>query len=162
MMAAAVGLMLVLPPTLARYYREFSREAQPLISLIEKTPLGANTLLLHSPPPQRKFQDPLLAPEITFWREMYNYPLVLRGGYDPYLYDDGFPIKRIRSLPAPKVERAAENIRSPKEQHFDPDTMMKDWDYLIVPEDAREDLPADGLVEVEKAGRWYLYRNVAR
>ena len=120
LMAGAVAVMLILPPSLALVYRDFSRRAEPLISLIESTPLGSNTLVLHSPPGQRKFQDPMLAPEMTYWREMYNYPLVLRGGYDPYLYDDGFPIKRIRALPAPKVERAAEIIYSPSEQHFNP------------------------------------------
>ena len=44
-------------------------------------------------------RGPVLAPQMTIWRELYNYPLVYRGGYDPYLYDDGFPIRRIGSLP---------------------------------------------------------------
>jgi hypothetical protein len=162
LMTAAVAVMLLLPPSLAKAYRDFSRRAEPLIALIEETPLGSNTLLLHSPPGHRQFQDPQLAPEMTYWREMYNYPLVLRGGYDPYIYDDGFPIKRIRALPAPKVERAAELIYTPDEQRFNPATMLKDWDYYIVADDNLESMPVDGVGKVQAAGRWVLLRNLTK
>lgn len=161
-MAGAVAAMLFIPPSLARAYRDFSARAQPMLDLINKTPLGSKTLVIHSPPGNRKFEDPMLAPELTYWREMYNYPLVLRGGYDPYLYDDGFPIKRIHSLPAPKVERAAELIWSADEQLFDADKMLGAWDYFLVADDARDDLPADGLRIVGHGGRWTLYQSLVK
>jgi hypothetical protein len=158
LVGAAVALMIVLPRDMARQYREFSRRAWPLIELIRMTPLGSNTLVLHEP--GRSFEDPALAPQMTVWRELYNYPLVYRGGFDPYLYDDGFPIRRIAALPAPKVPRAAETLFSPEEARFNAATMMHGWDYFIVPEEARDAMPADGAVLVRDAGSWSLYRNV--
>lgn len=160
LIAAAVALMLVLPRQMTRQYRDFSKRAWPLIELIRLTPPGSNTLMLHAP--GRSFEDPALAPNITFWRELYNYPLVYRGGYDPYLYDDGFPIRRIAALPAPKVPRAAELVISPEESRFDATTMMAGWDYFIVPEEYRDVMPVDGAVVVRDAGSWTLYRNVSK
>jgi hypothetical protein len=78
------------------------------------------------------------------------------------LYDDGFPIRRIASLPAPKVARAAETLFSPEEARFNPATMMRGWDYFIVPEEARDIMPPDGAVVVRDAGSWTLYRNLAK
>jgi hypothetical protein len=159
LVGAAVGLMILLPRDLAKQYRDFSRRAAPLLDLIRLTPVGANTLVLHAP--GRSFEDAALAPQMTIWREVYNYPLVLRGGYDPYLYDDGFPIKRIGQLNAPKVPRAAEVIYSPEEAKFNAATMMQGWDYFIVPEELRDVMPADGAVVIRDAGSWTLYRNVS-
>jgi hypothetical protein len=161
LLGGAIALSALLPGPMARNYADFGKRLQPLIDLIRVTPFGATTLVLHRPPP-RTFDDPVLAPRVTYWREVYNYPLVLRGGYDPYLYDDGFPVKRIRALPAPKVERAAEHITSPSETKFDAATMMRGWDYFIVPEQASGEMPADGAVFVRQAGDWLLYRNIIR
>jgi hypothetical protein len=154
-----VALMLLLPSRMARHYINFSRRAAPLIALIQTTPLGSNTLMLHPPPP-RAFDDPTVAPGMATWRELYNYPLVYRGGYDPYLYDDGFPIRRIRGLPAPKVERAAETVHMPSETQFDPQSMMQDWDYFIVPTESLNAMPPDGVKSIATAGRWTLFRNL--
>lgn len=160
LVAAAIVTMAVLPREMTRAYRDFSKRAWPLIELIRMTPMGSNTLVLHQP--GQSFEDPALAPQITYWRELYNYPLVYRGGFDPYLYDDGFPIRRIGSLPAPKVPRAAETLFSPEEARFNPATMMRGWDYFIVPEEARDIMPPDGAVVVRDAGSWTLYRNVSK
>jgi hypothetical protein len=160
LMAAAVALMLPLPQQLTRLYRDFSRRAAPLVELIQMTPLGANTLVLHTP--GRVFEDPMLAPQMTIWRELYNYPLVYRGGYDPYMYDDGFPIKIKASLPAPKVPRAAELAFTPEQAKFNAATMMPAWDYFVVPDGDRDAMPVDGVVAVRSAGGWTLYRNVTR
>ena len=160
LVAAAVVAMAVLPREMTRQYRDFSKRAWPLIELIRMTPIGSNTLVLHEP--GRSFEDPALAPAVTYWRELYNYPLVYRGGFDPYLYDDGFPIKRIAALPAPKVPRAAETLFSPEEARFNPTTMMHGWDYFIVPEEARNAMPPDGAVVVRDAGSWTLYRNLTK
>jgi len=160
LVGAAVATMIILPRDMARQYRDFSKRAWPLIELIRMTPMGSNTLVLHEP--GRSFEDPALAPQVTYWRELYNYPLVYRGGFDPYLYDDGFPIRRIASLPAPKVPRAAESLFTPEEARFNPATMMRGWDYFIVPEEARDVMPPDGAVRVRDAGSWTLYRNLSR
>ena len=160
LIAAAVLLMTLLPRDMARQYRDFSKRAWPLIELIRMTPVGSNTLVLHEP--GRSFEDAALAPQMTIWRELYNYPLVYRGGFDPYLYDDGFPIRRIASLPAPKVPRAAETLYSPEEARFNPVTMMAGWDYFIVPEESRNAMPPDGAVLIRDSGSWSLYRNIVR
>jgi hypothetical protein len=160
LIAAAVFAMCFLPREMTKVYRDFSKRASPLIDLIRLTPLGSSTLLLHEP--GRSFEDPMLMPQMTIWRELYNYPLVYRGGYDPYLYDDGFPIRRIGSLDAPKVPRAAETLFSPEEARFNPATMMHGWDYFIVPEESRNAMPPDGAVHVRDAGSWSLYQNLSK
>ncbi len=160
LVAAAVALMALLPQEMIRHYRDFSRRAWPLIQLIKATPMGSNTLMLHSP--YSNYIDPALSPHMTIWRELYNYPLVYRGGYDPYLYDDGYPVRRIASLPAPKVSRAAELDFNRMQAQFDPTTMMLGWDYFIVPEEESGVMPVDGAVRVRDAGSWTLYRNVTR
>jgi hypothetical protein len=160
LLGAAVAVMLPLPAMMTQHYRDFSRRAWPLIQLIRMTPLGSNTLVLHAV--GRSFEDPALAPQISYWREVYNYPLVYRGGFSPYLYDDGFPVKRIGSLPAPKVSRAAELHYTVSEAHFNPMTMMQGWDYFIIPEEERDLMPADGAVLVRDAGQWSLYKNLQR
>ena len=159
-LAVAIIATLWLPPAMAMHYRNFSNRAAPLVDLIQATPLGSNTLVLTLP--GHSFEDPDLAPQMTIWRELHNYPLVYRGGYDPYLYDDGFPIKRISELPAPKVARAAETIHSPDETKFHPETMLRAWDYIIVTDEDRESLPPDGMAELRHAGRWTLYRSLLR
>lgn len=150
--------MCALPQLATRHWGAWSRQVEPLVALIESTPLGSNTLLIHGPTP--KFTDDDMPAEMSLWRELYNYPLVYRGGYDPYLYDDGFPIKRIGQLAAPKVARAAEVIHSPREKEFDPSTMMSGWNYFIVPNDLVGTMPADGAVQERQAGRWTLFRNL--
>lgn len=160
LVGAAVALMLVLPRELTLHYREFSRRAAPIIDLVRLTPYGSNTLLLH--PPGRSYEDPALAPHMTIWREVYNYPLVYRGGFDPYLYDDGFPVRRKAALAAPKVARAAELTFAPEDARFNATTMAQGWDYFIVPEDYRDAMPADGAVVVRDAGSWTLYRNIMK
>ena len=94
LVAAAIGTMVLLPRDMARQYRDFSKRAWPLIELIRMTPLGSNTLVVQEP--GRSFEDPTVAPRMTIWRELYIYPLVYRGGFDPYLYDDGFPVRKFR------------------------------------------------------------------
>jgi hypothetical protein len=160
LLATAIAATLWLPATMTRHYRGFSKRAAPLIDLIAATPLGSNTLLLTLP--GHSYEDVELAPQMTIWRELYNYPLVYRGGYDPYLYDDGFPIKRIAELPAPKVSRAADIIHSPDETQFHAETMLRAWDYLIVSEEDHDAMPPDGVAEVKRAGRWTLYRSLLR
>jgi hypothetical protein len=160
LVGAAVVMMAWLPRDMIKQYRDFSKRAWPLIELIRMTPQGSNTLVLHEP--GRSFEDPSLAPQMTIWRELYNYPLVYRGGFDPYLYDDGFPIRRIASLPAPKVPRAAETLFSPEEARFNPATMMRGWDYFIVPEESRDAMPADGAIHLRDAGSWSLYQNITK
>lgn len=160
LLATAIAATLWLPLAMARHYRGFSRRAAPLVDLIQSTPLGSNTLLLTLP--GHSYEDFELAPQMTIWRELYNYPLVYRGGFDPYLYDDGFPIKRIGELPAPKVSRAADIIRTPDETQFHAEAMLRAWDYIIVSEEDHDAVPPDGLLQVRQAGRWTLYKSLVK
>lgn len=158
-LAAALAVICLFPLGMARAYRGFSRRAEPLVQLINSTPLGSSTLLLHGPPPHQ-FGDPEVATTMAVWREVYNYPIVYRGGYDPYMYDDGFPIRRRAALGAPKVASVAVRQPTADEQRFRPDQMMAGWDYFIVWLDNPEPLPPDGVLGLKEAGRWKLYRNL--
>jgi hypothetical protein len=162
LLGCAVAFSLMLPLRMARAWSSFSERAAPLVRLLQKVPLGSNTLLLHSPSPHRSFADADLMPEMAVWREVYNLPLVYRGGFSPYLYDDGFPVKQKYALPAPLVESA--NVHpSDWQRRFDPATMMKGWDYFVVRTDeAREILPPDGVVREGIDGEWSLWRNLRK
>jgi hypothetical protein len=169
--AALLGLGLaastLLPYYMAKQFKEFSTKAEPIVKLIGETPLGSNTLLLHTPSlngQHRPFDDKELAPEMALWREVYNYPLIYRGGYDPYLYDDGFPVRRIpkNALRAPKVESAAVQIWSADDTRFKPDQMLRGWDFFLVKDDNVDAMPPDGVVLVDTQGVWNLYRNLLK
>ncbi len=152
----------VIPYYMARHFRSFSARVMPLIKLIKRTPLGSTTLLLHQPASHgRNFDDWEMAPEMSHWREIYNYPLVYRGGYDPYLYDDGFPVKRIHELPAPIVESAA-NWGTPDTRRFDQYKHLEGWDYFIVKSEYADTLPADGSRLVDHEGDWQLHQNLQK
>jgi len=160
-----VGLAasLWLPMRLGRAYKDFSKRAQPIVDLINQAPLGATVLMVHTPsaPGQnRNFEDPLVGPGMTVWRELYNYPLVLRGGYSPYLYDDGFPVKVRTELPHPKVESALVQINSHDETEFNAAVLATKWDYFVVRDDNLSNLPPDGLVQVAQEGGWTLLRSL--
>jgi hypothetical protein len=154
----------LLPLYMARNYRDFSSRAEPIITLLDHVPLGSNTLFLHTPTPngQRSFADPVMAPEMALWREIYNYPLVYRGGYDPYMYDDGFPIRRTHDLAAPKVESALVKVYNPDDSRFHPDRMLYGWDYFIVKNDYLDAMPPDGVVQVETRGGYTLFHNLLK
>jgi len=166
--AALLGVGLaastLLPLYTARNYRDFAMRADPIIALLERVPLGSNTLFLHTPTPngQRSFADPVMAPEMALWREIYNYPLVYRGGYDPYMYDDGFPIRRTHDLAAPKVESALVKVYSPEESRFKPERMLYGWDYFIVKNDYLDAMPPDGVVKVDTRGGFSLFHNLLK
>lgn len=160
-LVVAVAASLILPVRMAHAWREFSDRVEPLVRLIQTTPMGSATLLLHAPPP-RVFTDPALMPDAAVWRELYNLPLVYRGGFSPYLYDDGFPVRKIASLPAPLVESAGVHATD-SQKHFDPDVMSKGWDYLITrTADAPAVLPPDGVIREGIQGEWSLYKNLRK
>ena len=165
--ALLAGLLasLLLPLRLGRAYVDFSNRAQPIFNLINMAPLGATILMVHSPslPGQgRNFEDPVVGPGMTVWRELYNYPLVLRGGYSPYLYDNGFPVKSLIDVPHPKVESALVQVFSHTETEFDAALLAPHWDYFLVRDDNLGNLPPDGVVQVGSEGGWVLLRSLLR
>lgn len=162
LLACAVVFSLFLPVRMARAWSHFSERAEPVVKLIRQTPLGSNTLLVHSPGPHRSFTDPDLMPEMAVWRELYNLPLIYRGGFSPYLYDDGFPVKKISALPAPLVESAGKHPAE-YQKRFDAETMSSGWDFFLMRyEDAQTLLPPDGAVLHASEGEWTLWRNLRK
>ncbi len=170
LLGAAILSTTALPFYMARAYHDFAMRLSPVIDLLSRTPMGSNTLVVHNPanpnplawPPQRRFDDPSLAYEMTIWREIYNYPLILRGGFDPYLYDDGFPIRRIHQLSAPKVDSAGMKVWSPEQTKFRTTQMAGGWDYFLVRDDNLDAMPADGAINVGSRDGWVLLRNLLK
>jgi hypothetical protein len=162
LLGAAVAFSLMLPVRMKRAWSDYSERVEAIVRLIQATPTGSNTLLLFAPGPGRTFTDPDLMPEMAVWREIYNLPLVYRGGFSPYLYEDGFPVKQIASLAAPLVESAHVHP-SPLQTHFDAPSMAKGWDYFLVRKDEAElVLPPDGVVRELIDGEWSLWRNLMK
>jgi hypothetical protein len=167
LLGAGLCVSTLLPLYMARNYRDFSSRAEPIVRLLAEVPQGSNTLLLQTPPGpgvagDRSFADPVMAPEMAIWREVYNYPLVYRGGYDPYMYDDGFPVRRINELPAPLVESALVKVFTYEAKKFQPTTMLHGWDYFILKTDYLDAMPPDGVVRVDVIAGWALYHNLLK
>jgi hypothetical protein len=164
-LGAAIVVACVMPGVTMRVYKDFAVRISPLLRLIQATPMGSNTLVVHTEPrPQRPapLDDFRLQPRMDLWRELYNYPLVLRGGFDPYLYDDGFPVKRKKELAAPIYETAALLRKHADESVFQPRRMLHGWDFVIVRDDNRDVLPVDGVTLIAEQGQWGLYRNLLK
>jgi hypothetical protein len=164
-LGVAIAIACVLPWLTARQYKKFEARTSAIVHLLRRVPLGSNTLLLHAPAAsatgRRTFFDPDLSPEISITRELYNYPMVYRGGFSPYLYDDGFPVKRKASLPHPRVESAANEFTSADDTRFNADTMLPTWDYILVRR-GNDAMPPDGVVLEAEEGEWQLYRSLRR
>jgi hypothetical protein len=162
-LGAAIAIACVLPQLTARQYKKFDAHASGIVRLMRRVPLGSNTLLLHAPASsgRRTFFDPDLSPEISITRELYNYPMVYRGGFSPYLYDDGFPVKRKAALPYPRVESAANEFTTVDDTRFNADTMLPAWDYILV-RAGNDAMPPDGVVLEAQDGEWRLYRSLRR
>lgn len=149
MLAPALIAALLLPLRLVPLYRDFSRRQEPFFSLLDQIPRGASVLVvprqLLGPAPGLLTPDDPAASVPVYWH-FTSWPMALRGGQSPHLFDQGIPI-RPRNAPwvPPESKQVRVDLRA-----------IIGYEYFLLYE------PADPvLIPVEKiasAGRWTLYK----
>lgn len=154
-MAPVIISAVILPLTLARLYRDFSRRNAPFLRLVGETPKGSNVLvvvrgMMRGPGSEELSGDPATSAPV-YWH-FSSWPMALHGGYDPYVFDQGIPIQ-------PKVK-----LKAPPWANTDSFDLRQapDFDYYIVrsPSDDMEREPS--IKVVERSSDWVLFKRQHR
>ena len=100
---------LVLPLKLTRLYRSFSRRNAAFIQLCDRIPRGASTFvayrgMVRGPNSAERSGDPATSAPV-YWH-FGSWPMALRGGYGPHIFDQGVPIRPRVKLAAPTAAEA--------------------------------------------------------
>jgi hypothetical protein len=87
---------LALPLRLASLYADFDARNAPFMTLLEQLPRGQPTLVVvkkmwRGARSEEKSGDPVTSAPV-YWH-FSSYPMALRGGYGPYVFDQGIPIR---------------------------------------------------------------------
>lgn len=155
LVAPVVIVAIVLPLTLAKLYRDFSRRNAGFMHLVESTPRGARVMvvvrgMMRGPGSEELSGDPATSAPV-YWH-FSSWPMALRGGYDPYVFDQGIPLVPKQKLQAPPwTSTDLFELRQ-----------APDFDFYIVrsPSDEMEREPS--LKVIERLGEWVLFKRVAR
>jgi hypothetical protein len=149
--APLVVVSAILPAWLVPLWKGFDARAAPFIALVERIPLGAKTFvarrnLMPPPLPAETSGDPATSGP-AHWCE-HAWPVLLRGGYSPYLFDQGVPVVYTKRLEAPPF---------PPRDGLEP-REAPGFDYYLFrePSDAARADPA--VTRVAGDGAWELYR----
>jgi hypothetical protein len=151
-MAPVLAACLALPIKLTALYTDFNRRNFGFMRLVDRLPRGATTLVLArgliTGDPEVSGDAASSAP--VYWHFM-SWPMALKGGFSPYLFDQGIPVQPRPTTPHYNVARSDSlDFRSAPE-----------FDYYLVhaSSDAR---PEDRHVrEEETLGAWTLYHRIA-
>ncbi len=148
-----IAAAVFLPLQLTHLYKGFNRRTQPFMSLVEQLPPGASTLvvyrgMLSGPVWEERSGDPATA-EAVFWHYS-TWPVALRGGYSPYLFDQGVPVRPKRVLKCPGWSKMDEfQLRQAPE-----------FDYYLV-RFADEELRNPHVLKlIASRGEWSLFKRV--
>jgi hypothetical protein len=149
-----VACAVVLPLKLTRLYAAFSARNASFMRLVAEIPNGAPTMvvmrgMMRGTNPEERSGDPSTSAPV-YWH-FTSWPMALRGGYGPYVFDQGIPVRFKRRLKAPQF-LAYDNfdIRQAPEFEF----------YLVrlaPPVMDRE--PALRLID--EVGEWKLYQRTS-
>jgi hypothetical protein len=153
LVAPLVVAAFVIPLTLARLYRDFSNRNTPFMSLVEMLPKGQKVLvvvrgMMRDPNSEEKSGDPSTSAPV-YWH-FSSWPMALKGGYGPYIFNQGVPI-------VPKLK-----LRAPPWSNTDTFELRQapDFDYYIVRNPSQELERAPSLRVVERINEWVLYKRI--
>lgn len=148
LLAACVAL----PIKLTALYADFNRRNFGFMRLVDQLPRGAPTLVLArgliTGDPEASGDPASSAP--VYWHFM-SWPMALKGGVSPYLFDQGIPVQPRPGIPRYNVSRSdALDFKSAPE-----------FEYYIV-HVSSDLIPVDRHVREEMSlGAWTLYRRIA-
>ena len=144
---------IVLPLKLARLYRDFSNRNAGFFRLIAELPRGANTLvvvrgMMRGPGSEEKSGDAASSGPV-YWH-FSSWPMALNGGYGPYVFDQGIPIRPKMVLRSPQFAATdAFDIRQAPE-----------YDYYIVRMPMEQMDREPSLKIMDQMGEWTLYKRI--
>ena len=145
---------IALPIKLSRLYRNFSARNLPAMRLIDETPRGALTLLvvrnmMRGTGSEEKSGDPATSGPV-YWH-FSSWPMALKGGYGPYLFDQGIPLRPKKPLVAPPWG-STDSFAFRQAPGFE---------YYIV-RDATEEMDREPSVKlVHRLADWSLYKRTS-
>jgi hypothetical protein len=154
LMVPVILCCFALPLRLARLYRDFSNRNVPFMQLVEKVPLGKTVFVVYrgmyvGPGAEESSGDPVTSAPV-YWH-FTSWPMALRGGYGPHVFDQGIPIRPKRVLKAPNnLAVGSFDIR-----------LAPEFDYYLVhfPQEQMEREPS--LKVVGQASGWTLFQRIA-
>ena len=152
-MMPVVFCAIALPLKLVKLYRAFSGRNAAFMRLVEQLPRGAPTLvvvrnMMRGPGSEEKSGDPATSGPV-YWH-FNSWPMALKGGYSPFAFDQGIPIRPKNPLVTPSwgATDVFQFREAPK------------YDYYIV-RDAPEEMDREPAVHLEKRlGDWSLYKRI--
>jgi hypothetical protein len=153
LMVPMIIACMVLPLKLARLYKDFSNRNAAFMRLVEEVPRGKSCFVVYrgmmrGVSSEEKSGDPATsAPAYWHWT---SWPMALRGGFGPHVFDQGVPIRPIKPLKAPPYANADTfDIRQAPE-----------FDYYLVrtPNETMDREPS--IKQVDALGEWVLFRRV--
>ncbi|MEO6952616.1 MAG: hypothetical protein ABI321_12450, partial [Polyangia bacterium] len=151
LLAPAVLASLFYVGALTRQYLDFNKRAVGIVDVMQTVPVGSNTLTLLL----GSNSDPALDPDYVPFNEYHSYPTVLRGGFDAYGWDLGFPYLMTKHLPTPRW-----NVPGQFSQH----AHGRYFDYVLTHREPRDHSVFPGLAGkvplVARSGEWRLYRTL--
>lgn len=144
---------MVLPIKLARLYRDFSNRNAPFMRLVEEIPRGKSCFVVYrgmmrgTNSEEKSGDYATSAPVYWHWT---SWPMVLRGGYGPHVFDQGVPIKPVKTLTAPSYTSADMfDIRQAPE-----------FDYYLVRSPLEAMTREPSIKQVDALGEWVLYQRI--
>jgi hypothetical protein len=148
-----IAVAAIVPLCLAPRWRDFSARSEPFFRLVDQIPLGKTTFvarraLMPTPLPAEKSGDSATCGP-AYWAEG-AWPVALRGGYSPYLFDQGIPVVYTTRLAAPPF---------PPRDDFAP-REAPEFDYYLLREAGAEAKSDPALALVAREGPWELYRRL--
>ncbi len=145
---------IALPLKLTRLYRSFSQRNLAMMRLIDALPRGAPTLLvvrnmMRGPGSEEKSGDPATSGPV-YWH-FSSWPMAMNGGYSPYAFDQGIPLRPKKALKVPGW--GSTDIFAFRQ--------APDFEYYIV-RDATDEMDREPSVKmVKRLADWTLYKRVA-
>jgi hypothetical protein len=150
-MAPAALAFLVLVTHLTRLYGDFNRRNIGFMRLVDKVPRGSAALVLARgliAGDAESSSDPATSAPV-YWHFM-SWPMALKGGFSPYLFDQGIPVRPRPGLPYHNVAKT-DVLDFGKAPEFE-------W-YIV--RNTEGSLPADRVRIEAVDGDWTLYHRFA-
>lgn len=151
--APFVVAAVVLPTALTIRYSDFNRRNLGFMRLVDRLPRAAKTLVLARGliyGDAESSGDPASSAPV-YWHFM-SWPMALKGGFSPYLFDQGIPVQPRPGLPYYNVA---------KTDGIDART-APEFDWYLVHQFFGDPLADDRRLSAEATiGEWTLYRRIA-
>ena len=146
---------IVLPLKMTRLYGDFSKRNAPFMQMIDEIPLGAPTLVVvrhmwdHlSGSVAEASADPSTSGPVK-WHFM-SWPMALRGGFSPYLFDQGIPVRYKTRLAAPTWNTL----------DFFELSQAPEFEYYLVNDPPEALQRAPELRWADQSGDWWLFQRM--